>query len=99
MGAPSAFEAFKDMTLVYNLIMHIWIVPINVMTISKEIELEYVNTFSDWATYDRVEDEYSLSEDDAADLFLGFFKMLNPFTYVDWFWWFWFGYSFYDLFR
>ena len=69
------------------------------MTISKEIELEYVNTFSEWATYDRVEDEYSLSEDDAADLFLGFFKMLNPFTYVDWFWWFWFGYSFYDLFR
>lgn len=85
--------------MVYNLVMHIWIVPINLMTISKEIELEYLNTFSDWAAYDRLDDEYSLDQDDAYDLFTGFIYMLNPLTYLDWFWWFWFGYSFYDLFR
>ena len=98
MGPPTAFEAFKDMFLVYNLIMHVWIVPINIMTISKEVELEYINTFSDWANYDRVEDDFGLSNDDATDLFRGAFYLLNPLTYVDWFWWFWFGYSFYDIF-
>ena len=93
-GPPDSFEVFKDMFLVYNLILHVWILPINFVTIAKEIELEYVNLFTDWATTDRNQDDASLGEEDALNLL----NLFNPFTWVDWFWWFWFGYSFYDLF-
>ena len=36
MGPPSVFETFKDMYLIYNLILHFFILPINFMIIAKE---------------------------------------------------------------
>ena len=40
MGTPSSFEVFKDMYLVYNLILHLPIVLVNIMTVYKELEME-----------------------------------------------------------
>jgi hypothetical protein len=39
MGAPSVFETFKDMYMIYNLVLHIPIIPLNMMIIGKEIEI------------------------------------------------------------
>lgn len=68
MGAPTAFEAFKDMFLVYNLIMHVFILPINLMIIFKEFETANIQVIGEMVNYDFGEEstsEYSLGNEDA----------------------------------
>ena len=98
MGVPSSFEVFKDMYLVYNLVLHLPIVIINIMTVYKELEMEKFQWVSEWAIRDYADHKNSLDIDDLAQGWHELLWVLNPLSYLDVFWEIVFGYSFYDQF-
>ena len=99
MGAPSSFEVFKDMYMVYNLILHFPILIINNLTVWQELEMEKFQWVSFWASGHYANTSYSLDKADFGQGWHELLWILNPFSYFDVIWEIFFGYSFYDVFK
>ena len=89
------------MFLLYNLVLHGAILPINFAIIFKELSLEkwgliHANTSSDSK---HAKQNLSLGYSDASKGLHKLFWFLNPFTWVDLFWTFWFGWDLKDIYE
>jgi hypothetical protein len=75
------FETFSDifiaLAIVYNCLIHISIVPINILIVIKGLSMEVVQFGNDVAGTSH--DKLSLSSSDLL-------QMLNPFSWIDFFW-------------
>jgi len=98
-GSPDGFETFKDMFLVYNLIMHAPILPINFLIIFKEIQLEKLQLMSNWTDSEYADKNLSLGYGDARRSLDDFFWFLNPFSYMDLAFAFFFGFPPRDIIK
>ena len=104
MGTPTTFEVFKDMYLVYNLILHSFILPINLVIIVKEIEVALYKVLDDQLSGTFPEEfggegEYSINEQDVFRGWNDFWWVLNPLNWIETFWYFFFGFPLWDLFE
>jgi len=99
-GPMSTFEVLKVMYLVYNLILHIPIVPLNIAIIAKEFEISKFQLIGDWSKgqYTGTDGE-ALQNNDFGNELKDFFWPFNPLNWINVFWYFFMGVPFWDLFK
>jgi hypothetical protein len=79
---PTYFEIFAAMTIVYNLIIHLSIIPINTTIILKEFSMEFYQFLGVTKITGTDKDDISLGFHEVLELGLAFLELFNPW------WWF-----------